>query len=104
MKKLILTFGLMLAAAVASAETIYPTSPFFSLQRLTVGGRLEHRWRGVEEAAPLSEAAHEWGAGVVGSYELVPRLDLTARSVYFLSTGTTEFALGVNLLLYSGRP
>lgn len=96
MKRLILALGLTALFAVpALAEDQYP---IFSMQRATLGARLEYVWHTGDNAQPLS-FKKEWAAGPVFAYSIVPKLTISSRYLYHFDSKINDFAVGLNLKL-----
>lgn len=104
MRKLVLAAVLLLGAAAAQAQESDPTQyPMFSLKRVTIGARAEYAWWTGADSEQLPNVPKEFGVGLASSYALVPKLQATFRTVYFVDSRITQFALGVNLKLYEGQ-
>lgn len=77
--------------------------PLLSPYRLSIGARTEYAYWSGKDATQLPSATHhEWGVGLAAAYALVPHLQATSRVVYFVDSRITQYALGVNLQIFSG--
>lgn len=102
-------YAMLLATLMAGSFTVAravenPSAyPLLSAARFHAAVRTEYAWwNGKDETQLPSAATKEWGVGLAGSYSMVPRLSSTARIVYFVDSRITQFALGLNLEIYSG--
>jgi len=91
--------------SVSHAQEDPRAYPLLAKERITLGARAEYMWYGTRDNTPRTLVyKREFGAGLVASYALVPNCSLTWRSIYAVDNRLFFHAVGVNLLLYRGRP
>lgn len=95
------------AAGVAAADTTQ--YPILSVERLTLGARLEHAWYSGSQDGPVLFLTHdiqkEFGVGVVGAYALTAGEYPTALiggTVYALDSKWFRSYVGLNVRLFAG--
>lgn len=94
---LVMTVVLGFAAAHAADDR-----PLLSPDRVQIGAGLNYEFNtpGTSNASPVQIFGKEWTAGVYGSYNLVPKLDLIAFSKFGLDNHDFNSALGLRLVIW----
>lgn len=98
----VLMLAVLALASVASAQTIYPVEPLFSMKRVSLAAGVDYTFWD-KELQPTLGRDKEFEAAVLGAYSLVPHLALTASTRYTLESHLFTHRVGVRVHLWGGE-